>query len=124
MRKKVLAVLMVMAMLVMVGSTIAAAKEQTTFIAHLTVAEGSCPNLDSNAHGVAIFHVNEDGTIRYKLIVNNIENVTAAHIHTGAPGVNGPVLREAYTEELHTRADAAQGIYNSYYAHMAVCCVR
>jgi hypothetical protein len=36
--------------------------------------------------------VNKDGTeLRFKLIVANIENVFAAHIHCGSPGMNGPV---------------------------------
>jgi hypothetical protein len=37
--------------------------------------------------------LSKDGqSLEYKLIVANIENVVAAHIHLGARGVNGPVV--------------------------------
>lgn len=50
------------------------------------------PPVSTRARGVAIFHVINDGTgLAYKLIVANIENVVASHIHIGARGVNGPV---------------------------------
>lgn len=51
------------------------------------------PTRDTRARATAIFHVGDDGTsIDYKLIVANIENVVASHIHLGAAGVNGPVV--------------------------------
>jgi hypothetical protein len=51
------------------------------------------PAVDTNAQGQAIFHLSKDGAeLSYKLIVANIDNVTQAHIHCGAPGVNGPVV--------------------------------
>jgi len=50
------------------------------------------PARDTLARGVATFKWNKEGTeLRYTLIAANIENVVAAHIHCGAPGVNGPV---------------------------------
>jgi hypothetical protein len=50
------------------------------------------PARDTNARGVAIFHLSKDGTeLTYKLNVANIENVFAAHIHCGAVGENRPV---------------------------------
>jgi hypothetical protein len=51
------------------------------------------PVRDTDAQGQAIFHLSKDGqSISYKLITANIENVTMAHIHIGAPAVNGPVV--------------------------------
>jgi hypothetical protein len=51
------------------------------------------PPRDTRARGVAIFHVNDDGTaVAYKLNVANIENVIAAHIHVGIAGENGPIV--------------------------------
>jgi CHRD domain len=45
------------------------------------------------ASGNAIYRLNEDGTaLRYKLIVEDITNVTQAHIHDGRPGSNGPII--------------------------------
>ena len=47
---------------------------------------------ESQARGNAIFQLNRDGTtMSYQLIVANIENVTQAHIHIAAAGVNGPI---------------------------------
>ena len=44
------------------------------------------------ARGNATFHLSADGlSLTYKLIVANIENVIASHIHIGPAGTNGPV---------------------------------
>jgi hypothetical protein len=62
-----------------------------TFKAHLSGAE-EVPARDTLARGQATFKLSKDGgELGYRLIVANIENVFAAHIHCGAPGVNGPV---------------------------------
>jgi hypothetical protein len=51
------------------------------------------PARDTRARGTAIFHLSADGLeLQYKLIVANIENVVAAHIHRGPPDDNGPVV--------------------------------
>jgi len=54
------------------------------------------PARATRASGTAVFHFNDDGTLDYKLIVANIENVVAAHIHVGAAGANGPVVLFLY----------------------------
>ena len=62
------------------------------FVAHLSGDE-EVPLRETLAQGQAIFHLSADGTqIKYLLIVANIENVVASHIHVGAVGVNGPVV--------------------------------
>ena len=51
------------------------------------------PSVDTNARGNSILHLSKSGDeLSFKLIVANIENVTQAHIHSGAEGVNGPVV--------------------------------
>jgi len=51
------------------------------------------PANDSRAQGQAIFQLSRDGTaLSYKLIVANVENVTQAHIHRAAAGVNGGIV--------------------------------
>lgn len=51
------------------------------------------PARDTNARGNAIFSLSADGkTLSYRLIVANIDNVVASHIHTGPAGVNGGVV--------------------------------
>ncbi|HEV8303676.1 MAG TPA: CHRD domain-containing protein [Gemmatimonadales bacterium] len=50
------------------------------------------PAVATAGRGVAKFQVNDDGTLSYKLIVANIENVTQSHIHLAPTGVNGPIV--------------------------------
>lgn len=70
----------------------AAADAPENHRAHLTGA-GEVPAVDTDAQGQAIFQLSADGTtLDYTLIVANIENVVQAHIHCGAPDVNGPVV--------------------------------
>ena len=89
MRKALLSLLVLVAELATVGP--AAAGTNRNFVAHLSGDE-EVPARDTQAQGQAIFHLSKDGTaLSYKLIVANIENVVAAHIHCGAVGVNGPV---------------------------------
>ena len=62
------------------------------FVAHLDGGQ-EVPPVATHATGEAIFHLDSAGTtLSYKLIVANIENVVAAHIHLGVAGVNGPVV--------------------------------
>ena len=68
------------------------------FRAHLSGDE-EVPPADTRAQGQAIFQLSADGTeLSFKLIVANIENVTMAHIHQGARGVNGPVVAWLYPD--------------------------
>jgi hypothetical protein len=64
-----------------------------------THANGSMevPVRETQGQAQAIFHLSKDGNaLDYKLIASNIEGVTQAHIHCGAPGVNGPVVAFLY----------------------------
>lgn len=49
------------------------------------------PAVDSVAGGRAVLALMTD-TLSYRVFVADIDNVTAAHIHEGAPGANGPVI--------------------------------
>lgn len=48
------------------------------------------PSVDTTAQGQAIFKLRGSG-LSYKLIVANIKDVVAAHIHCAPEGLNGPV---------------------------------
>ena len=79
-------------LLLLTQGTSFAAGAKTTFRATLTGSE-EVPARTTQAHGIAVFTLNKDGTdIKYRLIVHNIENAIAAHIHMGATGTNGPVV--------------------------------
>jgi len=69
----------------------AASAQPTTFRVVLSGGD-EVPARDTGARGVAIFRLDAAGSeLGLRLIVANIENVFAAHIHCGAVGVNGPI---------------------------------
>ncbi|MBC6973425.1 CHRD domain-containing protein [Bacillus sp. Xin] len=64
----------------------------TCFISKLTGRE-EVPPVYTDAFGIAQFRFNNDFTkLQFKLVVHDIEQVTAAHIHLGDRGENGPVV--------------------------------
>jgi hypothetical protein len=66
--------------------------DSKNFVAHLS-GDDEVPVRETLAQGQAMFRLSGDGsTLSYKLIVANIDNVVAAHIHLGPFGVNGPVV--------------------------------
>lgn len=78
--KRLLIALALAVGLLALPATAAATPRGGTFIAHLTGDQETPPN-DSLAQGEVIFHLDADGTMSWKLIVANIDNVFAAHIH-------------------------------------------
>ena len=73
----------------MVSAVLAA---NSNFTAHLTGA-GENPDVETLATGQAVLMVdNEGGHASWRLLVSNIDDVIQAHIHCGAPGVNGPIV--------------------------------
>ena len=85
----------------------------TTFKAHLTGSQEVAP-VETMATGEAIFKLSKDGTmLSYKVIVANIENVTASHIHMAPVGVNGGVVVPLYIGGLiegKTNGILAEGV--------------
>ncbi len=65
------------------------------FTAVLTGDE-EVPPVDTDASGLARFTLTNDNKLTYELAVRNITGITAAHIHPGAPGVNGPPLHTLF----------------------------
>ncbi len=85
-------VLVLIALMIAMSVTGTASADNRNFAVHLSGDE-EVPARATLAQGQAIFHLSKDGTeLHYKLIVANIENVVASHIHVGAAGVNGPVV--------------------------------
>lgn len=85
----------VLVLLAMLGTTgavpAASAAASDNFFAVLSGGD-EVPARDTIARGVATFKLNQEGTgLDFTLIAANIDNVVAAHIHCGAPGVIGPV---------------------------------
>ena len=62
------------------------------FVAHLSGGD-EVPPRETSAAGQAIFNLSDNETqLSFRLIVSNIENVVASHIHLGVAGVNAPVV--------------------------------
>jgi hypothetical protein len=67
-----------------------------TFVANLSGAE-EVPTVDTLAHGQAFFQLSPDGTeLSFKLMVTNIEDAVASHIHLAPAGSNGPVVASLF----------------------------
>jgi hypothetical protein len=76
-------------------TTISSSYAQTIPSTFHAILEGDeeVPPVDSDAKGFAIFRTSNDETeLNYKLVVANIEDVTAAHIHLAPEGENGDIL--------------------------------
>jgi hypothetical protein len=70
----------------------AAPQNALNFVAH-TVGDQEVPPRDTPAQGQAVFSLSADGTtMHYRVLVANISNVVASHIHLAAPGVNGGIV--------------------------------
>jgi len=114
-RYRLTVALAVLGMATLLGSPLTAG-ENRNFVTAMSGAD-EVPARDSHGRGVAIFHVSEDGTeIAYKLIVANIENVVAAHIHVGAVGVNGPVVVGLFSGAAgggRTDGPIAEGVFTA-----------
>jgi hypothetical protein len=96
--RRLIVVLAVFALFVAGAVPALSANSAKNFRTHLTGAE-EVPAVDTRAQGQAIFKLSADGTeLHYKLIVANIHDVTQAHIHVGAAGVNGPVVAFLYPD--------------------------
>lgn len=79
-------------LLLLAVAGLASAGDNNNYAVHLDGAT-EVPANASLATGQAIFKLSPDGTsLDYKLIVANLDNPVAAHIHVGPPGVNGPVV--------------------------------
>lgn len=91
MKRRVLIMAFAAALLAAGGMTATLASNDM-FTAHLT-GEGENPDVSTLATGQAILAVDEEGgEASWRLLVSRIEDVTQAHIHCGAPTVNGPVV--------------------------------
>jgi hypothetical protein len=93
MKKIYAALTIVLVMLIATSAAYASpAAASRNFVAPLSGAEEVLP-VDTSARGLATLKLSKDGTeLGYSLMVANIQNVTQAHIHCGAAGVNGPVV--------------------------------
>jgi len=95
--KKFRAYLLFFAVVVCLSSVgVAAEKAVESFKAELG-GKQIIPAVRTAATGQAVFHLGDDGKMKYTLTVRDIENVTAAHIHEGKKTRNGPPVVLLFT---------------------------
>lgn len=76
--------------------------DEETFTATLSGANQVPNAVQTTASGTATFTVTGDRVMSYSITVSEIQNVTAAHIHDGAAGVNGDILVDLFAPEQPT----------------------
>lgn len=86
-------------------SELKSGRKVLTFSATLTGDQEVAVNpVITEATGQALFQLSKDGEeLSFKVIVDGIENITAAHIHSGPAGQNGPAV-----VWLHTTSGSPQ----------------
>jgi hypothetical protein len=84
-------------------SAFAGEEQQERFIIEMTGFEEVPPVNNTSAIGRAEFKLGQDN-IMYTVNVTDIENVTAAHIHNGQVGENGPIVVTLFKEDTPTVA--------------------
>ena len=73
----------------------------TGFVASLYGGQ-EIPPVDTNATGQATFQPEPQGTIQFRVTVENLEDAVAAHIHCAPAGMNGPVGLTLFSGEPTT----------------------
>lgn len=90
------------------GNALASGGQETTppeqlsgiFLAGATGGQ-EVPPVETEAQGAAVFAVNEDGDgIDYALAVQDLEDLTMAHIHQAPLGENGEIVVWLYPEDV------------------------
>ena len=67
------------------------------------------PPVDTNATGSAGFSQSHLGNMSYGIQLSDIEKVTAAHIHQGKEGANGPVIVTLFKADNDTGTGPVKG---------------
>ena len=97
MKRFTLVTLLVLMTLLATMGTALASESRTVYRTGLS---GEPAGSGSDAHGNAVFMFKDDGSqMKYKLVINGLDDVTMAHIHVAAdPGGNGPPVLWLYPE--------------------------
>ena len=87
------------------------------FVANLTGQE-EVPAVDTQATGEARFVpvLPSNDTLDFTVNASGIQNVTAAHIHSGILGENGPIAVTLFTFESLTESKSKRG-YHKWYSN-------
>jgi hypothetical protein len=82
------------------------------FMANLSGSD-EVPNVKTDASGMAYFKMNNDSSkLMYTVKLSNADSVTAAHIHYGVKGKNGPPVVWLYPGPNHQSKKVKNGTVN------------
>jgi hypothetical protein len=84
-------------------------EELAEFLANLTGAAERPNPVTTAATGTSFFDVN-GSTVRYRIDVEDIQNVTLAHIHNGGAEVAGPIVVELFNAAGSPRSFTTRGV--------------
>ena len=90
--------LVALPILLLPPAALAASKPPTKFVVVMRASDEVplCEQATNAARGNAVFHVTDAtaGTVKYKLVTNNLPgDITAAHIHQAPPGQPGTIVQ-------------------------------
>ena len=74
-----------------------------------SLGDKEVPSVDTQATGTAGFSQPHLNNMSYGIQVSNIENITAAHIHQGKEGQNGPVIVTLFKADNDTGTGPIDG---------------
>jgi CHRD domain len=80
------------------------------------LGKNEVPPHDTRASGEALFRVHDDGSVSYKLFVDDIQNPFMAHIHRAAVGVNGPIVVWLFPSTAPVPGPANSGLHDGLLA--------
>ena len=100
-KRRTILSLLIAVFLLGLGFTGVVSAQPSNYRAHLS-GDNEVPAVETNATGQVNFKFKNDA-LRFKLIVANIHDVFAAHIHCGVVGENGPVGVTLFAEDLSGR---------------------
>src|SRR5688572_22899394 len=83
--------------------------EEAEFRANLTGAAERPDPVTTDGTGTAFFDV-DGSTVRFRIEVEDIENVTLAHIHNGGADIAGPIVVELFNAAGSPRSFTARGV--------------
>lgn len=72
------------------------------------------PPTTSGGEGTATFKWIDNRLLYFRLVVSHLTEITAAHIHMGAPGTDGPIVATLYSS---SRGSTGSGLVVSGYIH-------
>lgn len=71
--------------------------------------DNEVPPVETMSSGSAIVWVTDDGSLHFQVMVNDIVDVTASHIHLAPEGENGPVVVPLFSGEFSGDGVLAEG---------------